>query len=168
MKSCFLNSRSPALTDSDPDSSPSVSWSLRLPLAKRRKVASAAITTAAVVTAIGSGTLAPRAAGLDHLPDRVFEHESRMLPAEGLVIDGDVVVLAAPDLHLGAHEEELLAADGAREAHQPRHLGLFQISRFRLRDVLHHVRDPDDGGRAPDTRGGSACRSRGGSRRRRG
>ena len=72
-----------------------------------------------------------------------------MLAADRLVIDGDVVVVGAPELHLGAHEEELLAANGSRQSYQARHFRLLQVARVNLRDVLHHIADADDGGRAP-------------------
>ena len=90
---------------------------------------------------------------VDHLPAAVLQHEARVLAAHRLVIDGDVVVLAAPDLHLGAHEVELLAADVAGEADQARHLVLGQVARLDRRSALREVRDADDRGCAARARG---------------
>ena len=91
---------------------------------------------------------------VDHLPGRVLEHEPGVLAAQRLVVDGDVVVLAATDLHLGAHEEELLAAHVAGEAEQARHLALGQVADLDLRGGLHQIGDADDGGRAAHAGGG--------------
>ena len=54
-----------------------------------------------------------------------------MLPAHRLVIDGEVVVLAAPDLHVGAHEVELFALDRSGQADEARHFCLFEIAHLR-------------------------------------
>ena len=79
-----------------------------------------------------------------------------MLAADRLVIDGEIVLLGAPDLPLGAHEIKFLRAERTGEADEARHLALLQIAEFNFGRALgHQLVDVDDGRRAACARGWS-------------